>query len=133
MLGTKLGILLVVAVLSFTFSSEVFADGILVEFDQSEYNTGDTLILSGSVPEFSMPILAISIYDPNGKILSANNLELDTDGNFSKIIQLDSPFFDNSGNYKVKINYLKISQEEFFTITGDGSQPIPILDRENKT
>ena len=115
-----------VAVLSFTFISEVFADGILLEFDKSEYNTGDTLVLSGSIPEFSMPRVAVSIYDPTGKILSANNLELDIDGDFSKIISLDSPFYDNPGNYKVNINYLKISQEEFFTITGESSQPVQI-------
>ena len=116
-----------VAVLSFTSISEVFADGIIVEFDKSEYNTGDILILSGSIPEFSMPIVAVSIYDPNDKILSANNLELDPDGNFSKIISLDSPFYDIPGNYKVKFNYQKIIQEEFFTISGEIPKPDPIL------
>jgi tetratricopeptide (TPR) repeat protein len=124
--------LLVVAVLSFTSISEIFADGIFVEFDKSEYNTGDTLILSGSIPEFSMPIVAVSIYDPNGKILSANNLELDIDGTFSKIIPLNSPFYDIPGNYKVKINYKKISQEEFFTISGNIPQPDSILKEKTK-
>jgi tetratricopeptide (TPR) repeat protein len=122
----------VVTVLSFTSISEIFADGIFIEFDKSEYSTGDTLTLSGSIQEYSMPIVAVSIYDPNGKILSANNLELDIDGNFSKIIPLDSPFYDNPGNYKVKINYLKISQEEVFIITGNISQPDPILEEKIK-
>jgi tetratricopeptide (TPR) repeat protein len=122
----------VVTVLSFTSISEIFADGIFIEFDKSEYSTGDTLTLSGSIQEYSMPIVAVSIYDPNGKILSANNLELDIDGNFSKIILLDSPFYDNPGNYKVKINYLKISQEEVFIITGNISQPDPILEEKIK-
>ena len=121
-----------VTVLSFTSISEIFADGIFIEFDKSEYSTGDTLTLSGSIQEYSMPIVAVSIYDPNGKILSANNLELDIDGNFSKIIPLDSPFYDNPGNYKVKINYLKISQEEVFIITGNISQPDPILEEKIK-
>ena len=107
MLGNKLGILLVITILSSALISEVFADTIFVEFDKSEYSTGDTLILSGSIKEYSMPIVAVSIYDPNGKILSANNLELDEEGNFSKIISLDSPFYDSPGNYKVKINYKK--------------------------
>ena len=124
--------LLVITILSSALVSEVFADTIFVEFDKSEYSTGDKLILSGSIQEYSMPIVAVSIYDPNGKILSANNLELDEDGNFSKIISLDSPFYDAPGNYKVKINYKKISQEEFFTITGDISQPDPILNEKIK-
>ncbi|MDH3824526.1 MAG: tetratricopeptide repeat protein, partial [Nitrosopumilus sp.] len=116
-----------VTVLSFILNSEVFADGIFVEFDKSKYNTGDTLHFSGSIPEFSMPIVAVSIYDPNGKILSANNLELDAEGNFSKSISLDSSFYDIPGDYMIKINYQKISQEEFFTISGEISTPDPIL------
>ncbi len=132
MQGNKIGILLVISVLSFTLISEVFADTIAIKFDKSEYDTGDTLILSGSIQEYSMPIVAVSIYDPNGKILSANNLELDEEGNFSKIISLDSPFYEAPGNYKVKINYMKISQEKFFTISGDISQPDSILDQKIK-
>jgi len=126
-LGNKIGMLLVITILSFTLISESFAELIFVEFDKSEYKTGENLTLLGSIPEHSMPIMAISIYDPNGKILSANNLELDGEGNFSKTISLDSPFYDEPGKYKIKINYKKITQEEFFTITGDISQPDSIL------
>ena len=127
MLGNKIGMLLVITILSFTLISESFAENIFFEFDQSEYNTGEKLTFSGSIPEYSMPIMAISIYDPNGKILSANNLELDGEGNFSKTISLDSPFYDQPGKYKIKINYKKIIQEEFFIITGEVSQSDSIL------
>ena len=130
MLGNKLGILLVITILSSALVSEIYADDIFVEFDKSSYDTGDTLVLSGFIQEFSMPVVAISVYDPDGKILSANNLELDTEGNFLKIISLDSPFYDKPGNYKVKIDYQKISQEEFFTITGEITKPEPILKEE---
>jgi len=129
-LGNKIGILLVVTILSFTLISESFAETIFFEFDQSEYKTGEKLTFSGSIPEYSMPIVAVSIYDPNGKILSANNLELDGEGNFFKTISLDSPFYDDPGQYKVKINYMKISQEEFFTITGEVSQPDSIINEQ---
>ncbi len=115
--------------LSVALISESFAEPIIVEFDKSEYKTGEKLTFSGSIPEYSMPIVAVSIYDPNGKILSANNLELDGEGNFSKTISLDSPFYEIPGKYKVKINYLKISQEEFFII-GEVFQPDPIIDEK---
>jgi len=126
-LGNKIGMLLVITILSFTLISESYAETIFFEFDKSEYNTGEKLTFSGSISEYSMPIMAVSIYDPDGKILSANNLELDGEGNFSKTISLDSPFYDEPGKYKVKINYQKIIQEEFFTITGEVSQPDSIL------
>ena len=112
-----------------TFISESYAETILVEFDKPEYNTGEKLTISGQVTEFSMPIIAISIYDPNDQILSANNLELDSEGKFSKSIFLDSPFYDLPGDYKVKINYKKISQEEFFTISGEVTPPEPVLEQ----
>jgi len=118
--------LLVVTLGLSAFISESYAESILVEFDKPEYNTGEKLTISGYVTEFSMPIIAISIYDPNDQILSANNLELDSEGKFSKSIFLDSPFYDLPGDYKVKINYKKISQEEFFTISGDVAPPEPI-------
>jgi hypothetical protein len=119
--------LLVVAVVSLSLISESFAQDILVDFDKSEYKTGDKLTLSGIIPEFTMPIVAVSVYDPNGKILSANNLELDETGSFSKVISLDSPFYDISGTYKIKIDYKKISQEEIFVINGGEILPDPIL------
>lgn len=119
--------LLVVAVVSLSLISESFAQDILVDFDKSEYKTGDKLTLSGIIPEFTMPIVAVSVYDPNGKILSANNLELDETGSFSKVISLDSPFYDISGTYKIKIDYKKISQEEIFVINGGVILPDPIL------
>ncbi|MDH3384710.1 MAG: tetratricopeptide repeat protein, partial [Nitrosopumilus sp.] len=117
-----------VAVISFSTTSEIFADEIFVEFDKSEYNTGEILIISGSISEFSMPIVAVSIFDPYEKILSANNLELDIDGNFYKIISLDSPFYDSPGDYKVKIDYRQNSKEAFFTISGDTTEPDPITE-----
>ncbi|MFB5633342.1 MAG: tetratricopeptide repeat protein, partial [Candidatus Nitrosomaritimum aestuariumsis] len=116
-----------VAVVSLSLISESFAQDILVDFDKSEYKTGDKLTLSGIIPEFTMPIVAVSVYDPNGKILSANNLELDETGSFSKVISLDSPFYDISGTYKIKIDYKKISQEEIFVINGGEILPDPIL------
>ncbi|MFB5615510.1 MAG: tetratricopeptide repeat protein, partial [Candidatus Nitrosomaritimum yanchengensis] len=107
-----------VTIASFSLVSESFATDILVEFDKSEYSTGDDLTFTGFIPEFTMPIVAVSIYDPTGKILSANNLEIDEDGLFSKTLSLDSPFYDAPGKYTIKIDYKKISQEEFFVISG---------------
>ena len=50
MLGNKVGMLLVVAVVSFAMISEIFAESILVEFDKSEYNTGNSFGRVGHPP-----------------------------------------------------------------------------------
>ncbi len=107
--------------------SPSFADSILIEFDKPEYQTGDSMVISGHLLDFKMPVIALSLYDPDGKILSANNVIIDSNGTFSKIIPLDSPFYDKSGTYTVKLNYGKIVQNEFFTLVGNNSEPEIII------
>lgn len=123
----KTGLLLSVIVLLPIITSQSFADSILIEFDKPEYQTGDSMVISGHLLDFKMPVIALSLYDPDGNILSANNVIIDSNGTFSKIIPLDSPFYDKSGEYTVKLNYGKITQNEFFTITGNNSEPEIII------
>ena len=127
MFGYKIGLLLSVIALLSIITSQSFADSILIEFDKPEYQTGDSMVISGHLLDFKMPVIALSLYDPDGKILSANNIIIDSNGTFSKIISLDSPFYDKSGEYTVKLNYGKITQNEFFTITGNNSEPEIII------
>lgn len=76
MLGYLLGIMLVLIVLSPFVFSDVFAEIFIVNTDKQSYNVGDSLTVSGEILDFGMPVIAINIYDPDGKILSANNLEI---------------------------------------------------------
>ena len=76
MLGYVLGITLVLTALSPLVFTDTFADSFIVNFDKQFYDVDDSLTISGEVTEIGMPIIAMSIYDPDGKILSANNLEI---------------------------------------------------------
>ena len=105
----------------------IFADPILLDFDKTEYHTGDNMLITGHISNYKMPIIAMSLFDPEGDILSANNLIIDSNGTFSKEFSLDSPFYDKSGQYTVKLNYGKIVQNEFFTIIGNTSEPEIII------
>ena len=62
---------LVLALFSPIIISESFAENISIEFDKSHYYTGDLLELSGAISDFRMPIIALSVFDPDDKILSA--------------------------------------------------------------
>ena len=106
---------MLLALTPFVFS-EVFADSFVLDFDKTQYNQGESLTISGEILDFGMPIIAMSIYDPDGKILSANNLEITADKTFSKTINLDSPFYEKIGEYKIKIDYGQISENHYFTI-----------------
>jgi tetratricopeptide (TPR) repeat protein len=130
--GYKIGLLSTLFVLTSLVIPQSFADSIFIEFNKLEYSTGDSMIISGHLLDFKMPVIALSLYDPDGKILSANNIIIDSNGTFSKIISLDSPFYDKSGKYTVKLNYGKITQNEFFTIAGNHPEPEIIISESVK-
>jgi len=101
---------------------DVYADvDIIASTDKASYKTGELLFFSGVVEEIRMPVLALRVYDPNGIILSANNVEINEDNSFSKIISLDSPFYDEFGSYIIKIHYGQLIKEITFDMNFDNS------------
>jgi len=108
--------------------TEVFADSFVVDFDKQQYNRGDSLTISGEILDFGMPVIAISIYDPHEKILSANNLEISPQKTFSKTISLDSPFYEKIGEYTVKLDYGQITKNHYFVIDNEYSEPGILVD-----
>ena len=117
MLGYLLSMLLVLSVSSTFVIDYVFADddSFVVDFDKKQYFFGDSISISGDILELAMPIIALSIYDPDEKIISANNLEI-SNQTFSKTISLDSQSYEKSGTYKAKLEYGSFSKEYFFNI-----------------
>ena len=122
-MGTKIGLILLI--LTVTISIPLaFADDfgdvkILSATDKSFYETGELLFFSGQVEEKTMPVLALRVYDPHGVILSANDVEIKEDSTFSKMIPLNSPFYDALGTYLMKIDYGKLQKEITFEIISD--------------
>ena len=130
MLGYLLGSLLVLTVFSPFIINEAFAENFSLEFDKSLYHIGDSLVLSGSISDVGMPIIAVSVFDPDGQILSANNVEISSEQTFSKNISLDPPFYEKSGEYKVKLDYGQLSENYFFLIDGETSESESIAEDE---
>jgi len=123
-LGSKPEIFLVgIVILSF-FTFSVFADdsnSILLETDQQEYKIGDLMVISGVIEEKKMPVVALKIFDPNGGILSANQVDIEDDNTFYKTITLDSPFYDEKGIYSITMNYGQLETETIFEMVSDSN------------
>ena len=100
-----------------------FADSLIVHFDKQFYDLGDSLTVSGEIMEVGIPIITMSIYDPDGKILSANNLEISSEKTFSKTILLETPFYEKTGKYLVKFDYGEISENHYFVVKSTTSEP----------
>lgn len=109
----------------------VFAqnDSLILETDKPEYQIGNTMIISGFVSEKKMPVVALKIFDPSGGILSANQVDINSDNTFSKNIQLDSPFYDDAGTYSITMDYGKLSTQTTFEMLSADSEN-SILDEE---
>ena len=125
-----LGITLVLMTFAPITFSEIFADSFNVSFNKDIYQNGDTLVISGQIIDFGMPVIAMSIFDPDQKILSANNLDLSSDGSFSKTIILESPFYETPGEYLIKLEYGQVTEEHNFVIGGSIAEPETTLQEE---
>jgi len=108
--------LVLAVILSPLIFEDAFAESFTITFDKIMYSTGDSITISGDILDFGMPVIAMSIYDPDGKILSTDDLEILPDNTFSKKFVLDSPFYKKSGEYMVKVSYGEISEDYFFLI-----------------
>ena len=104
---------------------------VMLETDKPEYHVGEMMIISGFVEEKKMPVVALRIFDPNGGILSAHQLELEADNTFSKTILLDSPFYDDEGDYTISVNYGKLQTETNFKMVSVG-QDEPLVEDDSQ-
>lgn len=120
MLGSKTEISLLLIVIIPTLLVPAFAEeSIILETDKPEYEIGESMVISGSVGERKMPVVAMKIFDPTGGILSANQVDLEDNDTFSKTITLDSPFYDEIGTYSISVDYGKLSVETSFDMVND--------------
>lgn len=106
---------------------------VVVATDKPQYLPGETMEVFGYVLERKMPVIAMSIYDPDGVILSANSVELQEDDGFTKAVSLDSPFYDKPGVYLIELDYGKNAASLTFEVMGTAQQepqPIPQIEPE---
>lgn len=115
MLRYILGILFVLTILTLVTPTPIFADSFIVSIDNEQPELGDTILISGEIIDFGMSTIAMSVYDPDGKILSAYNLEISSQ-TFGKSISIVSPFYEKTGEYTIKLEYGQITQNYYFEI-----------------
>lgn len=105
---------------------------VMLETDKPEYQVGEMITISGFVEEKKMPVVALRIFDPYGEILSAHQLEIESDNTFSKTILLASPFYDDEGDYTISVNYGKLQAETNFKMVSVGKDK-PLVKNDSQT
>ena len=96
------------------FAGENNDESLFLETDKEQYEIGEQLKISGFIKEKKMLEIALRIYDPDGSILSANNVEIENDNKFFKFVSLDSPFYDKIGSYTITVDYGLLSNKIIF-------------------
>jgi len=118
---TEISLLLILFIPTFLVPSFAEDDSLIIETDKAEYEIGGSMVISGLVGEIKMPVVALKIFDPNGRILSANQVDIEDDNTYSKIIDLESPFYDEQGTYSIVLNYGKLETETTFEMVNENS------------
>ena len=92
---------------------------ISISTDKMSYQPEESIIISGEVTERKMPVIALRIFNPDGKILGAYSIELDENNQFSKTVMADVPFYEKPGIYQITTEYGKLNSETIFEIEND--------------
>ncbi len=116
------------------FAEENIGDSksVTLQTDKPEYQVGEMITISGLVEEKKMPVVALRIFDPNGQLLSAHQLEIESDNTFSKTLRLDSPFYDDEGDYTISVNYGKLQAKTNFKMVSVAKN-IPLVENDSQT
>ena len=89
-----------------------YADSIVtVETDYSSYETGDMILVHGSISDYneSDPFknfdVTLRVIAPNSNIISISQLPLDNDGSYSTSIPVGGPLWSIDGNYTISVSH----------------------------
>jgi hypothetical protein len=93
-------------------SSSVSQDPIVtVETDSSSYETGDSILIHGSISDYkeSDPFknfdVTLRVIAPNNNIISISQVSLDNDGSYSSSIIAGGPLWSIDGDYMVSASH----------------------------
>jgi len=90
----------------------VYAESIVtVETDSSSYETGDVILVHGSVSDYdeSDPYknfdITLRVIAPNNNITSISQISLDSDGSYSASILAGGPLWASDGDYTISASH----------------------------
>ena len=101
-----------------------------ISTDKEAYNPGETILISGQVhPQMPGTDVILQIISPRNNILQIEQLEVDSDGNFSGNIETDfGGLWKNSGTYEIRSFYwtdVRTDIQFDYGMTSVGMQQIP--------
>ena len=85
-----------------------------LETDESSYETGDIISISGQISSSSSGTVRLSIDNENSKLVWAENVNIKNDGNFSTLLIAGGTGWENSGKYTLNAEYNELTNQISF-------------------
>ncbi len=139
--GFLLFTILSLSILSYGFSSSVFADShnippISAKTEIASYENGDRVYVDGSIRDFDLDLhsntaLTYRLMDTTGNIVTIGQVMPDSDGNFSFNFVVGGSYYKESGEYSIELFFGSIKGETTMLYTGGEFEPsLPTGPRE---
>ena len=132
-------IILSISILSYGFSSNVFADShnippISAKAELPTYENGDRVYVDGSIRDYDVDLhantaLTYRITDPSGNIVTIGQVVPDTDGNFNFDFVSGGSLFKDNGDYSIELFFGAMKGETSIIYLGGDFQVPPVGDR----
>lgn len=115
--------ILLASVASLATFGSASAQSITVETDKTDYTTGDTITISGSVgtPQGTQPVL-IRVTDSKGVLVRVDQVNVAADGSYEYSFPAGG-LMRNSGEHTVQVTYGSRTEETTFGFTSTGETP----------
>ena len=119
--GAALAVGIIVAVVLGTTGTDVTPGGSIIsssgllDLDQSSYNKGDIISISGESKTSLGNTISLSIENTNGELIWAEDIKIKDSGEYSTLAIAGGPGWENSGTYTLKMEHG--SEDEQITFT----------------
>jgi hypothetical protein len=102
------------------FGSDIKSDilsGFSLETDESSYETGDIISISGQISSSSSGTVQLSIENESGKLVWEESVNIKNDGSYSTLLIAGGTGWENSGKYTVNAESTELTNQILFDFT----------------
>ena len=121
--GAALAVGIIVAVVLGTTGTDVTPGGSIIsssgllDLDQSSYNKGDIISISGKSKTSLGNTISLSIENTNGELIWAEDTKIKDSGEYSTLAIAGGPGWENSGTYTLKMEHGSEDEQITFNFT----------------
>lgn len=100
--------------ITFEYTAEEVIGELTIGIDKESYVEDEIMIVSGTVPEYDISSIVLTVIVPSGGVSTIGYLQPDENYNYFIDVELNSNLMDESGNYTLQATYYDETVETIF-------------------